>query len=216
MRAIVGILLLSGAMSAAGSAVVSGQGLRAGVKGGVNLATWGGSDVGLFEAACSCNNTTRTAFVAGGFVSFDLGRVVRLQPELYYIGKGTKIEVSGAAATINVSYLEVPVLLVVAPRVQGTIHPTIFGGGALGVKVGCSLSASGASVSCSSASFPTKSLDYGFVFGGGLGFALGSGEALIDGRFNLGLAKVLDTNPSLSLNHRGLAIMAGYSFRIGR
>ncbi|HEY6109542.1 MAG TPA: porin family protein [Gemmatimonadales bacterium] len=216
MRSTVGILLLSSALSAVGPVTANSQGLRVGVKGGVNLATWGGSDVSLFETACGCNNTTRTGVAVGGFVSFDLSRIVRLQPELYYMGKGTKIELAGVAASINVSYLELPVLLVVAPRVQGTIHPSFFGGGALGVKVGCSISGGGASVSCSNASFPTKSLDYGLVFGGGLGFALGKGEALIDGRYNLGLAKVLDTNPTLSLSHRGLAILAGYSFRVGR
>lgn len=216
MRTILGILLLSSAMSPLAPVAASGQGLRVGVKGGVNLATMGGSDASNFETACSCNITTRTALAVGGFVSFDLGRIVKLQPELYYIGKGTKIEVSGVAATIEISYLEVPVLLVVAPRVQGTIHPSFFAGGELGVKVGCSLAASGASVSCSSASFPTKSVDYGLVFGAGLGFPLGSGEALIDGRYDLGLAKFLDTNPSLSLKHRGIAILAGYSFRVGR
>jgi outer membrane protein with beta-barrel domain len=216
MRSTVGILLLSSALSAVGAVTAKSQGLRVGVKAGVNLATMGGSDASAFETACSCNITTRTAIAAGGFVSFDLGRTVRLQPELYYIGKGTKIEVTGVAATIEVSYLELPVLLVVAPRVQGTIRPSFFAGGELGVRVGCSLAASGASVSCSSASFDTKSFDYGIVFGAGLGFPLGSGEALIDGRYDLGLAKFLDTTPSLSLSHRGITILAGYSFRVGR
>lgn len=216
MRTISGILWLSGVMALVVPVTARGQGLRVGVKGGVNLATMGGSDASTFETACGCNITTRTAVVLGGFASFDLGRIVKLQPELYYIGKGTKIDVAGVAATIEVSYLELPLLLVVAPRVQGTIHPSFFAGGELGVKVGCSLAASGASVSCSSASFPTKSVDYGIVFGAGLGFPLASGEALIDGRYDLGLSKFLDTNPSVSLSHRGIAILVGYSFRIGR
>lgn len=96
--------------------------------------------------------------------------------------------------------------------------PVVAGGQGLrvGVKASCSLAAGGASVSCSGASFDTESLDYGIVFGAGLGFPLGSGEALIDGHYEPGLAKVLDTAPSLSLNHRGLVILGGYSFRIAR
>ena len=38
---------------------------------------------------------------------------------------------------------------------------------------------------------------------------------LLLSRDDLGLAKFLDTNPSLSLSHRGIAILAGYSFRVG-
>lgn len=59
-------------------------------------------------------------------------------------------------------------------------------------------------------------VDYGNVFGAGLRFPPGSGEALIDGRYELGFSKFLDTTPSVSLSHRRIAILAGYSFRVGR
>lgn len=216
MRAICAVLLASGVLSVMGPVAASGQGRLVGVKAGVNFATMGGADLNEFETACSCNAATRTAFDVGGFVSFDLSPVLKLRPELHYVGKGTKLEIAGTTLSINTSYVEIPVLLVVAPRVAGAIHPSLFGGGALALKAGCSLSGGGSSTGCGSVGFDVKSLDYGVVFGAGLGYAMGSGEILFDVRYNLGLADFLDTSPSVALEYRGLAVTAGYSFRIGR
>ena len=215
MRAILGLLLVGGLIALAPIRAV-GQGRLVGVKAGVNFATMGGSDLDVFETACSCNVSSRTAFAVGGFMSFQLGQVLRLQPELLYVGKGTAFDISGQALEIRTTYIEIPVLLVVAPRVQGTIHPSLFGGGAVAVKIGCSLAGGGSSTSCSNATFNVKSLDYGLILGAGLGYSVGRGELLLDARYNLGLADFIDENPTPALKYRGLALMAGYSFRIGR
>lgn len=216
MRAILRLLLVSGVLGVTGAVAAHGQGHVVGFRGGVNFATMGGADLNAFETACACNVTTRSALTVGGFVTFDLGRVVKLQPELQYIGKGTRFDVAGTPVSIRVTYVELPVLLVVAPRIQGPLHPSVFGGPALALKAGCSLEGGGVSASCGSVQFPVKSLDYGLVFGAGLGYAMGRGELLLDGRYGLGFSKFLDTNPSPELKHRGVAVTAGYSFRLGR
>lgn len=216
MQAILRLLVVGSALGVTTAVTASGQGHLVGIRGGVNIAKMGGADLNAFESACACTTGSRTALDVAGFMRFDLGGVLKLQPEVHYVGKGTKFDLAGTAVEIRTAYVEVPVLLVVAPRIQGPLHPTIFGGGALAVKVGCSLAGGGASLACnnSSVSLPVKSTDYGLVFGVGLGYAMGAGELLLDGRYNLGFSDFLDTNPTPALKYRGVAVTAGYSFRI--
>ncbi|MBW1789919.1 MAG: outer membrane beta-barrel protein [Deltaproteobacteria bacterium] len=63
----------------------------------------------------------------------------------------------------------------------------------------------------------TSSMDYGAVFGGGIGFAMGKSNLVIDARYYLGLANLLD-NSSLDetsddwLKSRAIVIMLGLAF----
>lgn len=195
---------------------VTGQRVRLGIRSGLNFATWGGADVNDFEAAIGGSVTTRTGLAAGGLVSFPLGGPISLEPELLYMSKGAKIEISGSSATLNMGYIEVPVLLVMAPRVQGSVRPAILAGGAVAFKLNCTVSGGGTSDSCSNQGLDTRSTDYGVVFGGQLGFGMGTGELQVDIRYNLGLGGVFDATPSVAINNRGLALTAAYLFRSGR
>lgn len=195
---------------------VSGQRLRLGIRGGLSLATWGGADVNDFETATGISVTNRTGVTAGGLVSFPLGGLVSLQPELLYVGKGAKFESGGSSATVNMAYAEVPVLLVISPGVQGSVRPSIFAGGAIAFKLSCSLSGGGTSDSCTNQGIDTKGFDYGMVFGVGLGFSVGTGELQLDGRYDLGLGKIDNSSPPDAISNRGIVLTAGYLFRIGR
>lgn len=195
---------------------VSGQRLRLGIRGGLNIATWGGADVNDFETATGVSVTSRTGVTAGGLVSFPLGGLISLQPELLYVGKGAKFESGGSSATLNMAYVEVPVLLVITPGVQGSVRPSIFGGGAIAFKLSCNLSGGGSSDSCTNQGIDTKGVDYGVVFGAGLGFSVGTGELQFDGRYDLGLGKIDNSSPPAAISNRGIVVTAGYLFRIGR
>jgi hypothetical protein len=194
----------------------TGQRVRMGVRTGLNFATWGGADVNDFEAAIGGSVTTRTGLTAGALVAFPLGGPISLEPELLFISKGAKIEISGSSGTLNMGYIEVPVLLVIAPRVQGSVRPAILAGGAIAFKLSCGVSGGGTSDNCSNQGLDTKSTDYGVVFGGQLGFGLGTGELQVDVRYNLGLGGVFDSSPSVAINNRGLMLTAAYLFRSGR
>lgn len=195
---------------------VSGQYFRLGIRGGLNFATWGGADVNDFEAAIGGSVTTRTGLTAGGFVSLPLGGRVSLEPELLYISKGATIESGGNSATLNMGYVEVPVLFVMTPGVQGSVRPAIFLGGAIAFKTSCNVSGGGSSDSCSNQGLDTKSTDYGVVFGGQLGFGLGTGGLQVDVRYNLGLGEVFNATPSVAINNRGFMLTAAYLFRVGQ
>lgn len=63
-----------------------------------------------FRGANSDNFTTNTGFLAGGFVKLDLGSVVGLRPEFFYVRKGAKTNTT-PQTTFNIEYFEIPVLI---------------------------------------------------------------------------------------------------------
>jgi len=94
----VGLILAATAAQAAGN-------VRAGLKAGVNLAKVTGSDAGDAQ--------NLTGLVGGGFVGIKLSSLV-VQPELLFSMKGTKVNTE----KIELSYIELPVLLKMAPRTR--------------------------------------------------------------------------------------------------
>ena len=82
--------------------------LSFGVKGGVGLANYIGSDA-------MSSNDSRLGFSAGAFGEFSLIKMVSLQPEVLFELKGTKVEVSGSKGYNNLYYIDIPVLLKVYP-----------------------------------------------------------------------------------------------------
>lgn len=180
-----------------------------GLVGALNLSTAAGSDVSGAE--------NRVGFSIGGFVRIPMSPMWSFQPELEYAAKGVKeTDNSGgtpSTATIDLSYLEMPLLF----RVSAPSSPAgqLFGefGPAVAVKVDCSLSATSggvsASTSCSNFGLDIKSLDFGAMVGAGYEFPM-AGHALSLGvRYNFGLAEI--TSGSNAKN-RNLQFVAGLRF----
>lgn len=164
---------------------------------------------------------TLTAFTGGGFINFPLGPL-QLQPELMYITKGTKIEDVGGEGKWKLSYVEIPVLLVL-PLMQGaSFSPYVLGGPAFAFEAACELEFSDGEVSGSidcdeGEDLPRKKFDVGGMFG--LGFALpaGPGSILIEGRYNFGLIDISDSDvEDESLKHRSGQVLVGYSIPLTR
>lgn len=200
------------------TAAAAGQRMTIGAKVGPYLASWGGADVNEFEAALPGSVSSRRSVSAGGFLSLPspFGGQIRLQPELLYVGKGATVECCGGSATVQVEYLEVPVLIVVVPRVVGSLLPRAFFGPEVAVKLSCSGNDSSGSTKCSDAGLQIKGTDYGLIFGGTLGLAMGLGEVFIEARYDLGLGTFFDISPSVAISNRGFAFMAGYAVKVGQ
>lgn len=61
-----------------------------------------------------------------------------------------------------------------------------------------------------------KSSDFGFSFGGGLSFALGSGQLVADARYVLGFTNLdVDSDEDLSIKNRSIQVTVGYLFPLG-
>jgi hypothetical protein len=179
---------------------------------GANIFTFGGSDASGVKS--------RTTFYAGGALTIPLGASAFLQPEVLYAGKGAKASVvDTTVGTIDgefkMAYLEVPVLLGVNLATSGA-RPRIYAGPTVGLNLSCDIAASvsglSLSASCSSVGMSVKSLDFGVTGGVGLSFPVGSGAFSIDGRYTLGLTKILENS---NLKNQGFSVGAGFMLPLG-
>ncbi len=193
----------------------SAQGIKLGVKGGVNIADIGGKD------ADSLGSTkTKLGFVAGVFAEFMIGDMFAIQPEVLYSQKGIKEDVAtGPAAKFKLDYVEVPVLFKVNIPIEGSkVRPSVYAGPAVAFKASCKVSGSSggvdANVNCDDPSIdvPVKSMDYGVAFGGGIAFDVGGAEVGVDVRYTLGLSKVSDDPDPFDIKNRVISITGTVGF----
>jgi hypothetical protein len=102
------------AVALAAPAYASAQsvlGTSFGFVGAVNLATFGGSD------ATGAKN--KVSFSLGGFARIPMSPLWSFQPELEYAGKGAKESDNTGTATVDLSYIEIPLLFRVLGRHLG-------------------------------------------------------------------------------------------------
>lgn len=121
--------LFAVALLASGSAAQIGFG----VKGGLNLATAGGTDVSSIVQS-------RTGFAAGAYLNLSLPFLFTIQPEVLYTTKGFVVEhtyilgiqPSTFKTTYTYSYLEIPVLVKYSLPVP-VLSPSVYVGPAVGI-----------------------------------------------------------------------------------
>lgn len=103
-------LLTCSLVAAALGAANAQSGVKYGLKGGFNGATFSGTD--------SKGSEYKAGFAAGGFLNFGLSDVFSVQPELLYSQKGASIDnFQGSSGNTNATfkstlgYLDVPIML---------------------------------------------------------------------------------------------------------
>lgn len=153
-------------------------------------------------------------FYSGGLLGVDVG--------LMYLPKGIRYEGSLSGSDFDVkmriSEISVPVLLRFNLPVQG-INPYLLGGGEIAyvaqAKYDWKLSAGGDSDSGSEdIKDDIVSIDYGLVFGGGLGISLSGINLVAELRYHLGMADLVknpeEGDPTVKSNM--LVFLAGFRF----
>ena len=102
-KTILSLALLAGLTTAANAQ----SGVKYGLKGGYNLATFSGTD--------SKGSAYKSGFAAGGFLNFPVADIVSIQPELLYSQKGASISnFQGSGSTTfksTLGYVDVPILV---------------------------------------------------------------------------------------------------------
>lgn len=225
------VRILSSAVAALAFALTLGsQPARAqyiGLKGGLNLADFVGSDAGDSESTVGLN-------AGGSFRLLSFGPV-SLGPEVYYAQKGSERPVfatpgGGTVAgtsTFNLAYIEVPLLLTVhlvnSPRSR--FRPFLHGGPVFGWNLDCTLDFSDPETApeetCGSLlggdlQSTVEDYEQGITFGGGLDVAVipGRGALTLDLRATRGLDEVIRTESGsdLEIRNRAFTAMLGYSF----
>jgi len=173
-------------------------------------------------------DTDRKAGIcAGGFLTFQVTPNLAIQPELLYAQRGGKYvtnatnemgEVTGEVdANYNFDYLELPVLLRVSATGGGKVSPAFFAGPSLAFKLSSTSSASGDPVLQDVSNEESdmewiRSTDLRLTFGAGLDIDAGSNTIFLEGRYDVGLSNLNDSEGPAVMKHRIITILAGIGF----
>lgn len=160
-----------------------------GIKGGLNMAEFGGSRI--------VDSHSRAGFTVGAFVAIPISAAVVIQPEFVFSRKGAQSAAydydafpqDGDAPPVGVylaektshDYLEVPVLLKLSPSPAGEfVRPIFFAGPSVGFLLGTT------EVYDTDYSKYLNSTDFSIILGGGVEL----GRLSLDARYNLGLSTI--------------------------
>ncbi len=183
----------------------------AGVKGGINMADFSGSDA-------PDNTDMRNAFAGGAFFGWGINQQFGIQIEGLYMSKGAKgKDDSGGTpvdVTLKLDYIEFPILLAVRFPAGEKLAFDIFAGPTLGFNIKAEVEEEGTTVDFKD---DTESFEFGATFGGGFYYMLESFSILADVRYGMGATTVAkDVNgESTDLKNKGIGIMLGVAFPIG-
>lgn len=182
-----------------------------GIRGGVNFASLSG-DAGELDGRTALNIGATAHFpLSDGGLGLLIGG--------FYSQKGASESDQGVTATIELDYIEFPVLLRYDFPSGGSASFHAAAGPAVGFEVGCSISGSGggssASVDCDEADLSTTSVDFGLVGGLGVDFRVSEGLIVtVDGMYNLGLTNIADSDTD-DVSNRAFMLQAGVAFPLG-
>jgi hypothetical protein len=194
-RPVVAILLL--VLAAARPATTHALGLDLGIKGGASISK-------IQSDLLDVSN--RTGFVGGGSLGIALVPGFVVQPEVLFVRKGAKLPADLGSGTIDVDYLEIPLLLRLSLLpVHGPVDLRVLGG-----PVASFRSSGTPSLAETRADLKKiKDADYGVAVGGALAFQPGGLRIVAEGRYTFGLAKVLDLASGDEGKNRAIYVMLG-------
>lgn len=206
-------------VAAAVAAGPAHAGAAFGVKGGVSISQ---VQADLFDT------DNRTGFVGGIYGAFDLTPAIGIQPELLFVRKGAKLfEYSGdvigipvsESVSLDVDYLEVPVLLRVSLPVAEPVDVRLLAGPVASLKMDEKLSTSGL-FGYSLDSDQIKTADIGIAAGAAVALRSGDMRIVGEGRYTFGLTNVSDLSVGgVSLGgdvkNGSFYLMAGLEFLFG-
>ena len=174
------VLILVLAICFLSATALSAQGLTAkGLKGGISLARFTGSDASIG----SVDPSMAVKFAVGGFLNFEVSEQVSIRPEVYYSSKGSHYEEGDAELTFTMNYIDIPVLVVI----KAGDNFGIFAGPQLGIYLNGEMSNSG---SADIESDDVTSPEFELVFGANYFI----NQFHIDARYALGISKTFDVS----------------------
>lgn len=160
-----------------------------GVKLGFNISSLYGSGVD--------DSGSRVGLLFGGFARLGIDSTFAVQGEALLTMKGMKLATEGRDKTLDLMYLEFPVLGVYQFYTETELRPFVLAGPALGFNL-----------YADDAFAKVEALDLGLVVGGGVE----SGPLSVEARYTLGLTSIDDSPAEESLRNGVLSVAVGYSF----
>ena len=187
--------------------------LQAQLEGGAALATVSGDDLSGFDPKIHVAPYGGVGLVLQGPASR-----VGLQTGLFHVSKGAGFSEDGTEGSVQLSYVELPMMLRVAAVAAGTgIRPAFFGGATVGYRLGCRIEASGVSVDCDGQdlgnSLKFRRVDAGLTIGGELAIPAGRRLLIVPTiRFTEGLIRIARDDAS-NVKNRAITVSAALRFR---
>ena len=190
---------------------------------------------GVAESGVNAETKRRMGFQIGAYLTRPLSGNLSFQPEVHYIQKGTKLEVSitdiegvvGAAnaeASIKFAYLEVTLLLRYDMNQGASVRPFLVGGPAVALRLSCNigLGFQGASLNTDCADNfgdemesedPFKKFDAGILVGGGVSGTLSTLPVSVQLRYSHGLINIAkEDTDGRSPRNTGISLLFGIGF----
>jgi len=211
-RRIVATLFVLALFAPAAAGAVS---IEKGVKAGVNLASFHG------EFADIADPKVKAGFVGGAFVAFGFAPDLAIQVEGLFSMKGAKLtsERTDNAGNslgefdtfVNLTYLEVPVLLRGTLLRTAAVQPMYY----LGPTIGISLGGKAQSDAPGSRDYDLeelKAVDFGLALGAGAGFKVGGRKVLTELRYTMGLGDIYDLEGNLESINDVFSLTVGFAF----
>lgn len=209
---------------------------RYGILAGASVNTISDLDRGLAgDLGTQLNTKNRIGGQAALYARIPLKGALSLQPELHYIQKGGKVEVTDASIGndavdfgLKIGYIEVPVLARIDLG-SGSWRPFITAGPTIALRTSCKVSFGSGSTNiatdCDSGELgegeegpttsedPIKKTDFGASAGVGLAGSLMGRSVFAQLRYNQGLATIAKDAPSsVSPKNRGFSVVVGFGF----
>jgi hypothetical protein len=186
-------------------ALSAAQSVTGGAKAGVVFA-----NIPDFGDVMEASTSMRTGLIAGGFLTWSTSGGFGVQPEALYVQKGVKLDEPGITASVELSYLDVPVLARYTFG-KGTTRGFVFGGPSFNFKLDAKAKSSfEGQDEEEDIDEDVESFEFALVVGAGVEF----GHFLVEGRFAEGLTNLVkdDEDMEETLKNRTFAILAGFRF----
>ena len=194
-----------------------------GLKAGLNIANISGDDAE--------DPSSRMGFTVGGFVEYPLSPMISVMGEVTYANKGGEAVCTYAEPaaltepltlneTYKFSYIEIPILLKLNVPTSGNIKPYLLLGPGVAFNIGADFEEANHDYSFEEdIGDYTKAIDFGMIFGGGVGFPVGSRMMSLGARYERGLTTIddglaehWDDDGEYDIKNSVISILAGFQF----
>ncbi len=168
----------------------------------------------------------RAGLAGGVALGYDFGNGLLVQPEVLYVVKGAYADTEvdffpddgqdvlvPIRARFDLTYLEVPVLVVYRFAGRGGLQPKVFAGPSIAFKLDARVrfrARGGTGPTQTEEDDTVESIDYGAVLGAGAEFVVGSQRLSFEARALLGQANVRMADPAL--HNVGVVFLVGIIF----
>jgi hypothetical protein len=161
---------------------------------------------------------TRLGFDIGAGFSYMGPGIWGAAGEVRYVSRGVKWEINELTGSglrldsaMKLDYVEIPLLLQLAPQTTGSVRPVFVAGPVLGIRASSKFEVEVQGQSASEDIEGLKGTYFGALLGAGMKIrTTEKSSVLLQARFQLGLSNLVD-DPNYSIDPQDFSILAGYA-----